>query len=514
MTGNLLFVMQHELAHAAITEMGLPVLGRPEDAANSFAAVGLIRIGSEFTHQVLTEAARGWFLADRRDVTVAFYDEHGLNQQRAYQIVCLMVGADEEKFKDLAAITKLPKERQESCAGDYSNAAYSWDLVLKPHVRTPDQPETKIDVVYGEAKGSLVHVAEAMRSIRLLEAVAVRSAEAFAWPKPLTFEMKTCGYADGFWNPSNRRLTVCYEFAAQFADLYLKYGQRYAMEPSSANKPSSSILHKRKLGSGPPFKNVPPKDRQELAEFVTGNLLFVILHELAHAAVTEMGLPVLGRPEDAADFFAAVGLIKIGFTFTHKVLTEAAMGWFLADRRDKDTDDTVAFYDEHGLNQQRAYQIVCFMVGADEEKFKDLADRTKLPKARQESCAGDYSKADYSWNVVLKPHVRTPDQPETEITVAYGDAKGRLAEVAEALKSIGILEAVAVHSAEAFAWPAPFKLELQTCGFSNARWDLPSHTLTVCYELAADFAELYRAYGKTIVKDGDTATKSKKRTSK
>jgi hypothetical protein len=269
-----------------------------------------------------------------------------------------------------------------------------------------------------------------------------------------------------------------------------------------------------KLGSRPGFKNVPLKDRQELAEFVTGNMLFVILHELAHAAVTEMGLPVLGRSEDAADSFAAVGLIRIGSNFTHQVLTEAARGWFLADRRDRETDDSVAFYDEHGLNQQRAYQIVCFMVGSDAEMFKDLATMTKLPKERQESCAGDFSNAAYSWDFVLKPHVRTPDQPETEIRVVYGDAKGKLAEVAESLRSIGLLEAVGVHSAEAFAWPAPFTLELQTCGFPNARWDLPSHKLTVCYELAADFAELYRAYGKTTVKNSDTAAKSKKRKTK
>jgi hypothetical protein len=38
----------------------------------------------------------------------------------------------------------------------------------------------------------------------------------------------------------------------------------------------------------------------------------------------------------------------------------------------------VAYYDEHGLNQQRAYQIVCLMVGFNGEKFKDLAKETKL----------------------------------------------------------------------------------------------------------------------------------------
>jgi hypothetical protein len=133
--------------------MGLPVLGKMEDAADTFAALRLIRVGSDFSRRVLTDAAEGWFMADRRDRKmrdeVAYYDEHGLNQQRAYQIVCLMVGYDDKKFKDLAKETKLPHDRQDTCAGDYSNIAYSWDMVLKPHRRGPDQPKTKIDVVCG-----------------------------------------------------------------------------------------------------------------------------------------------------------------------------------------------------------------------------------------------------------------------------------------------------------------------------------------------------------------------------
>jgi hypothetical protein len=54
---------------------------------------------------------------------------------------------------------------------------------------------------------------------------------------------------------------------------------------------------------------------------------------------------------------------------------------------------------------------------------------------------------------------------------------------------------VAKHAAEDFVWPAQFSLEMQTCGYPNARWDLESHKLIICYELAADFADLYRDYG-------------------
>jgi hypothetical protein len=34
-------------------------------------------------------------------------------------------------------------------------------------------------------------------------------------------------------------------------------------------------------------------------------------------------------------------------------------------------------------------------------------------------------------------------------------------------------------------------------GFINAAWVAATHKLTLCYELAADFVDLYHAYGAT-----------------
>src|SRR5215467_9297129 len=251
----------------------------------------------------------------------------------------------------------------------------------------------------------------------------------------------------------------------------------------------------RALGNQPRFKSIPFERRQELAEFVSGNMLFVLLHELAHTAVSELDLPVLGKKEDAADSFAALTLINIKTSFSDRVLTQAAKGWFMAERRDRKEKEPVVYYDEHGLNQQRAFQIVCYMVGADPIRFKDLAAETKLPKDRQQSCSEDYRKAAKSWGVLLQPHVRTADQPRTKIDVVYGDAKGKLEIAAQMARSIKLLDGVAARSSELVAWPAPFSLEMQTCGFANAKWDESTRKLTLCYELAEDFTELYRDYG-------------------
>ena len=270
----------------------------------------------------------------------------------------------------------------------------------------------------------------------------------------------------------------------------------------SARLPEPSVFESRidaaaivLRDSDPHFKNLPPASVRRLVEFVSGNMIFVLLHELGHAAITQMGLPVLGRMEDAADTFAVLMLLRIGSDFSHRVLVDAAEGWFLAARQDEKNGEEVPFYSEHGLNQQRAYQIVCLMVGSDDEKFKDLAEETKLPEERQASCAGDYSNAVYSWDLLLKPHRRAPDQPKQKIDVIYSPAEGQMAVIRDMARSLLLLETVGERVADQLAWPAPLTLQMESCGFANARWDLRTRQVILCYELSTDFADLYREFG-------------------
>ena len=250
----------------------------------------------------------------------------------------------------------------------------------------------------------------------------------------------------------------------------------------------------RALQDNPRLKNLTDQQRKERVEFVVGNTLFLLAHEMGHVHIHEMRLPVLGREEDAADTFAALTMLKIGTNFSQRVLADAAEGWFLNDRRDQQTGAKPLYYDEHGLNQQRAYQIVCLMVGSDPGKFKDLATETKMPESRQESCKQDYANASRSWDTVLTPHRRAADKPETKIEVVYGDGKGDLEVFAQGFRLVRILEAVAQRSAADYAWPAPFTLQMQSCGRPDASFDTETRKLTMCYEQAFDFAELYRAY--------------------
>jgi hypothetical protein len=52
-------VLLHELGHVIIDEMKLPVLGREEDAADTFAALTMLEIGTSFSQRVLMDASEG-----------------------------------------------------------------------------------------------------------------------------------------------------------------------------------------------------------------------------------------------------------------------------------------------------------------------------------------------------------------------------------------------------------------------------------------------------------------------
>lgn len=262
------------------------------------------------------------------------------------------------------------------------------------------------------------------------------------------------------------------------------------------------------LGSNPRLKNTSLQQRKNIVQFISGNILFAMLHELAHTAIAELDLPVLGREEDAADNFAVLRLLNVGSNLSHRILVEAAKGWFLSDRRDRRDGEKPVLFDNHGLDQQRAYEIVCLMVGSDPADFTDLANETALPSYRQEGCKKDYAKASSSWNTVLKRHQRQPDQPKTHINIVYGDGKGNLDGYAKAFRHLQILETVAEHLEDDVAWPEPFTLEMRSCGFINAQWINPERKLLLCYELAADFAELYRDFNQVPKAAKRTAKRS------
>jgi Putative metallopeptidase len=278
-----------------------------------------------------------------------------------------------------------------------------------------------------------------------------------------------------------------------------------------AGAPESSHAFKRgvteaagMLAGWPRLKGMSQMQREERVEFVVGNLLFVLGHEAGHAVIREMGVPVVGREEDAADFFSTLLLLTCEEGFGNRVLANAALGWFLSHRRERSDQrgghdqDEAKYYDEHGMDLQRAYNVVCLMVGSDREKFASLADAAKLPRERQATCEGDYLNAKWSWDQLLQSHLRNPGQARTAINIVYGPGHGKHDAHAALSQQMKLLETIADGLSGRFAWRAPISLEMQTCGDANARFEFRTRKVVVCYELADEFFDLHRRYGHSM----------------
>jgi hypothetical protein len=247
-------------------------------------------------------------------------------------------------------------------------------------------------------------------------------------------------------------------------------------------------------------------EQRDLSEFVVGNMLFVGFHELGHALVGQPHLPVLGRPEAAADSFATMALLEEGTEFSVNVLLQALRGWLLMDRRGRKLGDELEFDDAHELDRQRAFQIICMMVGSDQKQFKELADRVRLPQDRQQSCRDDYESAKNSWNAVLEVHRRSANQPSSPVAVVYDEGSGKLDAFARSFRSIGFMEALAGYVSSRYVLPHPITLAMKSCGDANAWWTPPTLTETLCYELAEDLVELYRGYTEKAASQKRTPT--------
>ncbi|MEK9752119.1 MAG: DUF4344 domain-containing metallopeptidase, partial [Rhodospirillaceae bacterium] len=63
------------------------------------------------------------------------------------------------------------------------------------------------------------------------------------------------------------------------------------------------------LAYAPGAFSLTPEERHQSRTFVTGNVVFTLLHEAGHALIHMLDLPTLGREEDAADNLAALRMI-------------------------------------------------------------------------------------------------------------------------------------------------------------------------------------------------------------
>jgi len=234
-------------------------------------------------------------------------------------------------------------------------------------------------------------------------------ADQIALPQDIPVTFTDCGYANAFWSPANRSLTMCYELMALYNTSYAHIeGDEQAF-----------------------LKGL------EAEDVLMGTTLFILMHEMGHGLTDVFDLPITGKEEDAVDQFATITLIRADEgddTFEQRPSRLALLGayFFLQLAREPEALDRNIFSDEHALGQQRYYDVMCLVMGAnpdvyagiltpgmamvietieknpdlfDAAKVEDWLDKTDalniLPYRRAVQCEKEYARYGASWDFLF-----------------------------------------------------------------------------------------------------------------
>jgi Putative metallopeptidase len=217
--------------------------------------------------------------------------------------------------------------------------------------------------------------------------------------------------------------------------------------------------------------------------FVGGNERFVLLHEASHLLISELSLPVLSSEEDAADTLSALIFLNLENAKLEQSLWSASAGWMMAGDESDANGDAPEYWDVHGLDKQRGYNLICLMYGSNPVRYLVSADAFNLPETRRDGCAREYQQIATGWDKILHEHMATSEKPSS-FTVSYEPTDNPLLSYfAEYAKENKLLEMVDELLTNTFALKPGIRLTAKECGIVNAFWAPEERELTLCYEL-------------------------------
>ncbi len=238
----------------------------------------------------------------------------------------------------------------------------------------------------------------AFRKDRALESIAEELNTMVRIPSPIALSLEECGEANAFYDPEARRVSLCYEMASELIDLF------------GEDRPD-----------------------EEVDDLVSGTMMFFLGHEVGHALTDVLDLPITGREEDAADQLAVL-MLSDGSEDSELALIAAAET-FARWAEDAEADDD-SFADEHSLDQQRLYNILCWSYGRDPDAYEDFVTDGLLPEARAEGCAEEFERLDRSWNRLLEDHL-VSDSPLQKSKVDRNRKHQQYEDEDEELETVG-----------------------------------------------------------------------------
>ncbi len=139
---------------------------------------------------------------------------------------------------------------------------------------------------------------------------------------------------------------------------------------------------------------------------------FILGHELGHAVIHQLNLPLTGLEEDSADGFGTFFTVNDKDTGPNAALGAAVLFDAMGSKRPSLTIED--FSSDHAVILQRAYNFLCSALGSDPQRLQVLVTDGYIPESRAMLCGKEWTQLNYGWWTVLEPHLTLDYKKETE----------------------------------------------------------------------------------------------------
>lgn len=193
---------------------------------------------------------------------------------------------------------------------------------------------------------------------------------------------ESCGNVNAFFSPQRRSIVICSEFIEMVAKT--AYNDKDFM------------------------MKLPKK---QFSKVINGLIWGVYFHELAHAVIHTNRVPITGREEDVADQFAVWFAVNYVDLNQNPIIMPTIWLWTrLAKERDipmMSEDQRKRFMsNEHSLDEQRIYNMACWVLGTGSEGGAKTARFAGLPEERAQRCPGEYAQVDMGMKNHFKKYLK------------------------------------------------------------------------------------------------------------
>jgi hypothetical protein len=204
---------------------------------------------------------------------------------------------------------------------------------------------------------------------------------------------------------------------------------------------------------------------------------------------------MLGREEDAVDTFAALVMLEAQTTTMATGLAYAAQDWLVDAKASSQILDE-QYAGVHSLSKQRAFNLVCMMLGKDFYTFESFARLVGYPENSLDNCSTRYDQARRTWIELLSPNINEAEPSRIVVSnmEALGEQPENIRMAQEWIIGNAILKEVGGMVSALFKIDMNLKIEAVYCsangnpndkGARNAYWWPDKSTIQYCYERGA-----------------------------